>query len=93
MNPDLTPFRWVVPCGLQGYQVGSFKACLLNFIHLQTEIADLPDPNDGQLLDIACRSLINEFSEVLQVRINYETMSRLEIDMAVDALLRSHNLA
>ncbi|RXH96791.1 hypothetical protein DVH24_009633 [Malus domestica] len=44
---------------------------------LNTEIADLPDPNDGQLLDIACRSLINEFSEVLQVRINYETMSRL----------------
>ncbi|KAM1033849.1 hypothetical protein FF1_037291 [Malus domestica] len=80
VNPDLTPFRWIVPCGLQGYQVGSVKSLLEEF-HTSADCgrADLPVPNDGQLLDITCRSLINEFSEVFEVRINYETMSRLDL--------------
>lgn len=73
VTTDLTPFRWIVPCGLQNYQVGSIRGLLGDSRKKQ-----LPDPDDGQLLDIACKSLINEFSEVFQVRINYETISRLE---------------
>ncbi|XP_009362857.2 octanoyltransferase LIP2p, chloroplastic isoform X1 [Pyrus x bretschneideri] len=80
VNTDLTPFRWIVPCGLQGYQVGSIKGLLEEFqTSAECGIADLPDPDDGQLLDITCRSLIHEFSEVFQVRINYETMSSLDL--------------
>ncbi|KAK9945723.1 hypothetical protein M0R45_011222 [Rubus argutus] len=79
VTTDLTPFRWIVPCGLQNYQVGSIRGLLGEFESVaDSRRKQLPDPDDGQLLDIACKSLINEFSEVFQVRINYETISRLE---------------
>lgn len=66
VTTDLSPFRWIIPCGLQDYQVGSIRGLLGEFKH------------DDQLLDVACKSVINEFSEVFQVMINYETITRLE---------------
>ncbi|XP_062024519.1 octanoyltransferase LIP2p, chloroplastic-like [Rosa rugosa] len=79
VTTDLTPFRWIVPCGLQNYQVGSIRGLLGEFESFDdSSRKQLPDPDDGQLLNIACKSLINEFSEVFQVGINYATISRLE---------------
>ncbi|XP_004290819.1 PREDICTED: putative lipoyltransferase-like protein, chloroplastic [Fragaria vesca subsp. vesca] len=79
VTTDLTPFGWIVPCGLQNYQVGSIRGLLGEFESFDdNRRKQLPDADDGQLLDIACKSLINEFSEVFQVGINYETISRLE---------------
>ena len=79
VTTDLTPFHWIVPCGLQNYQVGSIRGLLGDFESFgDSRKKQLPDSDDGQLLDIACKSLINEFSEVFQVEMNYETISRLE---------------
>lgn len=79
VTTDLTPFGWIVPCGLQNYQVGSIRGLLGEFEAFDDiRRKQLPDADDGQLLDIACKSLISEFSEVFQVGINYETISRLE---------------
>lgn len=80
VTTDLTPFRSIVPCGLRDCQVGSVRGLLKEFqSSADCERARLPDPDDGQLLDITCKSLIKEFSEVFQVRINHETTSRLEL--------------
>ncbi|XP_050364617.1 octanoyltransferase LIP2p2, chloroplastic-like [Argentina anserina] len=79
VTTDLTPFNWIVPCGLQNYQVGSIRELLGDIESFDgSSRKQVRDPDDGQLLDIACKSLINEFSEVFQVGINYETISRLE---------------
>ncbi|PQM34072.1 plastidial lipoyltransferase 2-like [Prunus yedoensis var. nudiflora] len=70
VTTDLTPFRSIVPCGLRDYQVGSVRGLLKEFqSSADCERARLPDPDDGQLLDITCKSLIEEFSEVFQITI------------------------
>lgn len=60
VTTDLTPFNWIVPCGIRERQVGSIKGLLGEF----------QSPNDSQLIDIAHKSLIKEFSEVFQLEIH-----------------------
>lgn len=71
VTTDLTPFRWIVPCGIQNRQVGSIKDLLGES---RSFPADFHDLNDSELLDITRNSLIKEFSEVFQLDIHHKTL-------------------
>ncbi|GAY39414.1 hypothetical protein CUMW_044180 [Citrus unshiu] len=67
VTTDLTPFRWIVPCGIQNRHVGSIKGLLGES---QSLTAEFRHPDDCELIDIAHNSLIKEFSEVFQLEIH-----------------------
>ncbi|TQD98314.1 hypothetical protein C1H46_016135 [Malus baccata] len=63
----LGPFSLDRTLWVQGYQFGSVEGLLQEFqTSAECRRVYLPDPDDGELPDAACRSLINEFSEVFQ---------------------------
>ncbi|CAN0896100.1 Octanoyltransferase LIP2p, chloroplastic [Linum grandiflorum] len=57
VTTDLTPFDWIVPCGLKNKNVGSIKSLLGGGL------------DDSQLIETAYQSLIEEFSQVFDLRI------------------------
>ncbi|KAK0576468.1 hypothetical protein LWI29_017989 [Acer saccharum] len=74
VTTDLTPFRWIVPCGIQNRQVGSVKELLRQSQPSNgCRKSDLHHPDDFQLIDIAHNSLIKEFSEVFQLEVQHKT--------------------
>ncbi|XP_062093065.1 octanoyltransferase LIP2p, chloroplastic-like isoform X2 [Humulus lupulus] len=79
VTTDLTPFDWIVPCGIRDRKVGSIKNLLAGFpSSSDCGEANVGHPNDSQLLNIAHESLIKEFSEMFQLRIHHKTISELE---------------
>ena len=75
VTTDLTPFSWIVPCGLQDRQVGSIKGLLQEFqSSTRCGEAVTPSPGDYQLIDISYKSLIKEFSEVFNLEIHQKTI-------------------
>ncbi|OMO87649.1 Octanoyltransferase [Corchorus capsularis] len=80
VNTDLTPFSWIVPCGLRDRQVGSIKG-LLQESQLSTRCgeADTSNSDDCELIDISYRSLIKEFSEVFQLEICQKAIPMSEL--------------
>ncbi|XVF73668.1 hypothetical protein PTKIN_Ptkin13bG0001300 [Pterospermum kingtungense] len=75
VTTDLTPFSWIVPCGLRDRQVGSIKGLLQEF-QSSTRCGEsvTPSPDDYQLIDISYKSLIKEFSEVFNLEIHQKTI-------------------
>lgn len=75
VNTDLTPFSWIVPCGLQDRQVGSIKGLLQEY-QSSTRFGEsvTPSYDDYQLMDISYKSLIKEFSEVFNLEIHRKTI-------------------
>ncbi|CAJ2643116.1 unnamed protein product [Trifolium pratense] len=74
---DLSPFKWIVPCGIHGRQVGSIKG-LLKETQLSCndhETADLYHLDDASLIHITHKSLIEEFSKVFQLEYNHKIIS------------------
>ncbi|KAF6157246.1 hypothetical protein GIB67_041707 [Kingdonia uniflora] len=61
VTTDLTPFEYMVPCGIPDHQVGSIQRILENSKSSGETI------NAGQLIEDACKSLLREFSEVFQL--------------------------
>ncbi|MBA0720633.1 hypothetical protein Golax_008246 [Gossypium laxum] len=76
VTTDLTPFSWIVPCGLRDRQVGSIKGLLQEF-QSSTQYAEAvkPFPDDYQLIDISYKSLIKEFSEVFNLEIHQKAIT------------------
>lgn len=78
VTTDLSPFKWIVPCGIHGRQVGSIKGLLreaqssCNNAHGK---ADLGGLDDDSLINITYRSLIEEFSKVFQLEYYHKTIS------------------
>ncbi|VVB17311.1 unnamed protein product [Arabis nemorensis] len=68
VTTDLTPFNWIVPCGIRDRQVGSIKSLL-------KDREDGKVDDDLRLIDIAHESLLKEFSEVFQLQIEKQTVS------------------
>lgn len=76
VTTDLSPFKWVIPCGIRDRQVGSIKGLLKE---AQSCIAHgtsvLHDLDDTSLIHITYRSLIEEFSRAFQLEYHYKTIS------------------
>ncbi|XP_009766151.1 octanoyltransferase LIP2p, chloroplastic [Nicotiana tabacum] len=71
VTADLAPFQQIVPCGIRDRQVGSIKGLLKEFsVSNGCGTENHQDTDDFQLIDIAHRSLVKEFSEVFQVDIH-----------------------
>lgn len=66
VTTDLTPFNWIVPCGIRDRQVGTIKGLLGDGEHGKID--------DLRLIDIAHEALLKEFSEVFQVQIKKQTV-------------------
>lgn len=71
---DLTPFLSIVPCGIRDGQVGRIKGLLPDLHHF----------SDLQLIDFAHESLIEEFSEVFQLRMHPKTISKDRYAIALE---------
>ncbi|KAJ0085571.1 hypothetical protein Patl1_09099 [Pistacia atlantica] len=70
VTTDLSPFSWIVPCGIQDRQVGSIKRLLkIDQSSNGCRETNLDHPDNCQLIDITNNSLIKEFSEVFQVEV------------------------
>lgn len=78
VTTDLSPFSWIVPCGIQDRQVGSIKK-LLKKDQSSTKETDLDHPHDCHLLDVTHDSLIKEFSEVFEVEVSKKNVPFSEI--------------
>ncbi|GKV29830.1 hypothetical protein SLEP1_g38722 [Rubroshorea leprosula] len=75
VTTDLTPFNWIVPCGLRNHKVGSIKGLLEEFwLSNRCDEADMHHLDDCELIDISHKSLIKEFSEVFQLEVHQKTM-------------------
>ncbi|KAG5033909.1 octanoyltransferase LIP2p, chloroplastic-like [Glycine soja] len=76
VTTDLSPFKWVIPCGIRDRQVGSIKGLLKE---AQSCIAHgtsvLHDLDDTSLIHITYRSLIEEFSRAFQLEYHCKTIS------------------
>ncbi|XP_022752254.1 plastidial lipoyltransferase 2-like [Durio zibethinus] len=79
VSTDLTPFSWIVPCGLQDRQVGSIKGLLQEFQSSTSGETVTPSPDDYRLIDISYKSLITEFSEVFNLEIHQKASLMSEI--------------
>ncbi|KAK6938753.1 hypothetical protein RJ641_032261 [Dillenia turbinata] len=71
VTTDLTPFQQIVPCGIRNRGVGSIKS-LLGESLIRSGIASMHDHDDGKLIDITYRSLMEEFAEVFQLELTSE---------------------
>lgn len=89
VTTDLTPFHWIVPCGIQNRQVGSIKGLLGKLqpsngrrehsIYNTDNLSQNKNVDDSKLIDIAHDSLMKQFSEVFQVEIHKKTISYLDL--------------
>lgn len=77
VTTDLNPFKWIVPCGIRGRQVGSIKGLLREARSSCNDhgTADFHHLDDDSLVHIAHESLIEEFSKVFQLELHHKTIS------------------
>ncbi|CAH8274748.1 unnamed protein product [Arabidopsis lyrata] len=66
VTTDLTPFNWIVPCGIKDRKVGSIKGLLEDGEHGKVD--------DLTLIHVAHESLLKEFSEVFQLQIEKQAV-------------------
>ncbi|KAJ8640444.1 hypothetical protein MRB53_017138 [Persea americana] len=79
VTPDLTPFQHIVPCGIQGREVGSISELLAGMSNGAT-VDDTAIHNSSlQLMDITHESLLKEFSEVFQLSFHHKSISDLDL--------------
>ena len=79
VTADLTPFQWIVPCGIRDRRVGSIKGLLRDTSSPDgCGDTDLLHIDDCQLIDITHDSLIKEFCEVFQVKLCHKSIPLFE---------------
>ncbi|KAK4274749.1 hypothetical protein QN277_017931 [Acacia crassicarpa] len=75
VTTDLTPFNWIVPCGIRDREVGSIKGLLQELgSFMGEETAD-----DATLIHNTHKSLVQEFSHVFQLECLHKTISVPEL--------------
>ncbi|XP_057744209.1 octanoyltransferase LIP2p, chloroplastic-like [Arachis stenosperma] len=81
VTTDLTPFKWIIPCGIRNREVGSIKGLLLREAQSSNMAANGTNDlhsimhDDGGLIGITRNSLIEEFSKVFQLEYHHRTIS------------------
>ncbi|QCE04329.1 lipoyl [Vigna unguiculata] len=70
---DLSPFKWIIPCGIRDRQVGSIKGLVREGVGHGR--ADLYNLNDASLIHITHESLLEEFSQSFQLEYSYKSIS------------------
>ncbi|XP_057434894.1 octanoyltransferase LIP2p, chloroplastic-like [Lotus japonicus] len=76
VTTDLTPFKWIVPCGIRDREVGSIKGLLREAQSCSANgTADLHHLDDDSLIHITHRSLIEQFSQAFQLEYHCRTAS------------------
>ncbi|VVA92682.1 unnamed protein product, partial [Arabis nemorensis] len=73
VTTDLTPFNWIVPCGIRNRWVGSIKGLIEDGGQVKGGMC-CNKLEDLQLIDLAHESLLKEFSEVFQLQIEKQTV-------------------
>ncbi|QCE04337.1 lipoyl [Vigna unguiculata] len=73
VTTDLSPIKWIIPCGIRDHQVGSIKELVREGVGHGR--ADLHHLNDASLIHITHKSLLEEFSQVFQLEYNYKSIS------------------
>ncbi|TKY46855.1 Plastidial lipoyltransferase 2 [Spatholobus suberectus] len=76
VTTDLSPFKWIIPCGIRDRQVGSIKGLVregkLCVGHGTTDLHHL---DDASLIHITHKSLVEEFSQAFQLEYCYRNIS------------------
>ncbi|KAH7533255.1 hypothetical protein FEM48_Zijuj04G0111200 [Ziziphus jujuba var. spinosa] len=75
VSTELTPFNWIVPCGIRERKVGSIKGLVGECQSTGCGKTNVHYRSDSQLIDIAHKSLIKEFSEVFQLDLHHKVSS------------------
>lgn len=76
VTTDLSPFKWIIPCGIRDRQVGSIKGLLREAqSYIGHGTADLHDLNDASLIHTTYKSLIEEFSQAFMLEYHNKTIS------------------
>ncbi|XP_022642418.1 plastidial lipoyltransferase 2 isoform X3 [Vigna radiata var. radiata] len=73
VTTDLSPFKWIIPCGIRDRQVGSIKELVREGVGHGR--ADLHHLNDASLIHITHKSLLEEFSQAFQLEYSYKSIS------------------
>ncbi|CAK9145311.1 unnamed protein product [Ilex paraguariensis] len=77
---DLTPFQWIVPCGIQDRRVGSIKGLLGESLSSNGHgTTDIRHGDDNLRIDVTHKSLVKEFCEVFQVELCQKPIPMLEL--------------
>lgn len=79
VSVDLAPFQHIVPCGIRDRKVGSIKQ-LLTEIQVSTDDDSTTTElsiDDSILIDIAHKSLMEQFSEVFQLQLEHKSLPEL----------------
>ncbi|KAI3989012.1 hypothetical protein MKX01_033048 [Papaver californicum] len=81
VTTDLTPFQYIVPCGIKDRQVGSVESVLEESVSSLEErgFRDMLNYNARHLMDVAHELLLREFSEVFQLTLHPKPISDLDI--------------
>lgn len=76
VTTDLSPFKWIIPCGIRDRQVGSIKGLVREGKLFDGHgTADLHHLDDASLIHITHKSLIAEFSQAFQLEYCYQDIS------------------
>ncbi|CAL0299199.1 unnamed protein product [Lupinus luteus] len=76
VTTDLTPFKWIIPCGIRDRQVGSIKGLLTEAQSCVSHGTDyLHDLDDANLIQTAYKSMVEEFSQVFMLEYQNKTIS------------------
>lgn len=76
VTTDLSPFKWIIPCGIRDRQVGSIKELLRESkLGVDHGRADLHHLDDASLIHITHNSLLEEFSQAFQLEYRYKNIS------------------
>ncbi|KAF8016253.1 hypothetical protein BT93_H1685 [Corymbia citriodora subsp. variegata] len=85
VTADLTPFQWIIPCGIRNRRVGSIKGILREAsLSVNCGAGDIFVPRERDLVDIASDALIEAFVEVFQLEVHRKPLT--------DAFLRGKSL-
>nr|DAD43801.1 TPA_asm: hypothetical protein HUJ06_002031 [Nelumbo nucifera] len=80
VTTDLTPFQYIVPCGIRDRQVGSIEGLLGVSESPKSGMEGKLTTSASQLMDITHDSLLKEFSEVFQLTLCHAPISDLPLE-------------